>query len=167
MILGRMCQSSPSASSRGSIIHLPREVMPRAQVMHATARRGSLLRDSMMSAKAGPKKATVCKVLRTRVTLQPDLISLSASRPTHNDKQHAAPGSLSKVTLLNCWQLYRKQDVLLGSLIIKQDRLKRVLPVSVTSAACCSTHRACRPQTTTHLCRARQTVNFILFCLLL
>ena len=66
--------------------------MPRAHVMHATARRGSLLRDSMMSAKAGPRNATVCKVLRTRVTLQPDLISLSASRPAHNDNQHAAPG---------------------------------------------------------------------------
>lgn len=49
--------------------------------MQATAILGSLLRASMMRARAGPRKATVCKVLRTRVTLHPCLISLSASSP--------------------------------------------------------------------------------------
>ena len=53
--------------------------------MHATASLGSLLRESMMRAKAGPRKATVCRVLRTRVTLHPDLISLSANRPANSN----------------------------------------------------------------------------------
>ena len=91
--------------------------MPRAQVMHATARRGSLLRDSMMSAKAGPKNATVCKVLRTRVILQPDLISLSASRPAHNDKQHAAPGLCLNGPYWLLAAVQQKQDALLASLV--------------------------------------------------
>lgn len=49
--------------------------------MHATAILGSLLRDSMMRAKAGPRKATVCIVFRTRVRCQPCLMSLSANSP--------------------------------------------------------------------------------------
>ena len=55
--------------------------MPRAQVMLATAMRGSLVPDSTISAAAGPRKATVCSTLRTWVTLQPRCMSPSASTP--------------------------------------------------------------------------------------
>ena len=47
---------------------------------------------------------------------------------------------------------------------VKLDRLEKALP---TGATCCSINRACWPQTVTHLCRARQTLKFMLSCLLL
>lgn len=84
--------------------------MPRAQVMQATAILGSLLRASMIRARAGPRKATVCKVLRTLVTLHPCLISLSASSPT-GQPGIDVPGGGGDVTLDQTWDSLGYQRV--------------------------------------------------------